>query len=483
MSTPSAPAAVTVPRSSRNRLRWLFLLPLGYSIFVVAIFGFAWRAVDAAPAPPKPPGTEAAAGKAGPVQQGADLAALKAQLDLDEQKLALEQDYLDKRATQLDKRADDLERLITEMTLGSSIYTFLLGLFAYFGLKTIKADAQADLTKIEDLLDDFKKNEFPNFKNEIEERTRRAVEQAQTEFDSFRAEVRNDIPEMYGMARSLGVILDRIRRQVDVSRNWTYREAYEAMTEEERQTVLVAEMTVGGFDYFGLPSSKRYRTAAGEIYLNLANFYAARSRTVGADGRYNQADMRRALIYIDRACSSDVKNPRVFSQRAAILLIDIPKPGDAPTKEQLESAAADLKECLKLKPTDARALYNQAWIARRQGKLPEAIEYLTKIIDQRQTLPPDDRGRRIVDAFTNRACYRALLLNPLPPDAARQPAIKSEADGILMDCQGACDEAKLYKLHEYCRKGFTREFAANGDLAAVRPLLGTQEVDAVITCA
>jgi len=112
----------------------------------------------------------------------------------------------------------------------------------------------------------------------LQDRATNEIGLARTEFDSFRAEVRNEIPELYGMARSLGVLLDRIRRQVDVARNWTLSESYEAMSDEERQAVLVAEMTIAGFDYFGLPGSKRFRAVAAEIYLELANFYAARSR-------------------------------------------------------------------------------------------------------------------------------------------------------------------------------------------------------------
>jgi tetratricopeptide (TPR) repeat protein len=241
-------------------------------------------------------------------------------------------------------------------------------------------------------------------------------------------------------------------------------------------------MTIAGFDYFGLPGSKRFRAVAAEIYLELANFYAARSRMTGADGAFNQADIKRALIYIDRACSTDPSNARTFSQRAALVLVNVPKRGDRPTKEQLEKAESDLDQSLALKPTDVRALYNLAWIARRRDKLVRAIEILTRIIDLQKTLDQDDRGRRVIDAFTNRACYRALSLNPLPPDAAQDTEIRAKTALILADCQAACEEGKLFNLKEYCRKGFKREFSQGGDLYAVRQLLEAQAVDEVIAC-
>ena len=476
MSTTSPPARFP-QRSVVKRPDLLILLPVFYAVFAVGIFLIAWNSVHAQqkPAAPNPGPAAASSANAGTGQ-------LDSKLDELMTKVQLQQDYLDKRAVQIDKRADDLERLIAEMTLGSSIYTILLGLFAYFSLKNIKDDAKSDLKKIEELLDDFKKNEFADFKSDLQKQASRELDRARAEFEAFRGEVRNDIPELYGMARALGVILDRIRRQVDISRNWTLRDSYEAMTDGERQTVLVAEMTIAGFDYFGLPASKQYRSVAAEIYLNLANFYAARSRSIGPDGKFNQADMKRALIYIARACTADSSNPHTLSQRAALRLVDVAKPGDSATKDQLEKAEADLSQSLAIKPTDIRALYNMAWIARRTDKLPRALELLTKIIDLKPTLEAEDRGRRIIDAYTNRACYRAISLNPLPPNAATDVRIRAAAALIISDCKAACEEGKSYNLKEYCRKGFTREFQPKGELGAIRPLLPAAEVDKVIAC-
>jgi tetratricopeptide (TPR) repeat protein len=403
-------------------------------------------------------------------------------LEVAEAKLALQQEYLDKRSTEIDKRAEDLEHLISEMTIGTTVYSFILGLFAYFSLKAVKSDAEADLAKINGLLKQFRENEFEDFTKDVQKDILREIAQARAEFEGFKAEVRNDVPAMYGIERSLGVILERIRRQVDMSMNWTLSASYEAMTEEERQAVLMAEMTVAGFEYFGLPSSNRFRSAASQIYLGLANFYAARSRIIDSSGQFSQVDMRRAFIYIDRACATDPHNPRAFSQRAALRLIDVPRKGDRVSTEHLDHAQSDLETSLALSPVDARALYNLAWITKRRGDLRKAIELLTKIIDNRQTIAPEDRGHRVIDAFTNRACYRATALLPLPADTANQPRYQTEAARILADCRGACEEAKSYNLVEYCRAGFVREFSTAGDLDPIRQLLSAADVANVIDC-
>jgi hypothetical protein len=192
--------------------------------------------------------------------------------------------------------------------------------------------------------------------------------------------------------------------------------------------------------------------------------------------------MRRAFIYIDRACATDSHNPRAFSQRAALRLIDVPRKGDRVSTEHLDSAQSDLETCLALSPVDARALYNLAWITKRRGDLPKAIELLTKIIDRRHAIAPEERGHRVIDAFTNRACYRATALLPLPADAVNQPRCEAEAARILADCRAACEEAKSHNLVEYCRSGFVREFSPNGDLDPIRHLLSAADVANVIDC-
>jgi tetratricopeptide (TPR) repeat protein len=467
------------PAPARRSKDLLDLLPILYVAFFLGFFGLAWHTSHAmqVPAPTHAQDVPISPSATNPHQAEVDeLVRLKTELDL-------QQDYLEKRSAQVDKRADDLEHLIVEMTVGSGIYTLLLGLFAYFSLKAIKSDAQTDLKTIRDLLSDFKKNEFADFREDLQASATREIELARTEFDSFRSEVRNDIPELYGMARSLGVILERIRRQVDLSRNWKSRATYDALLEEQRQTILIAEMTVAGFDYFGLPASSRFRSAAAEIYLNLAAFYASRSRKTSADKKFNQEDMKRAFLYIDRACFTDPNNPRSFYQRAAMLLMDVTKEGDRPSKEQMDNAAADLDQSLAIDPGFTRSLYNMAWILRRRNDLPRAIELLTKIVDARQSLKREDRGEGLINALVNRACYRALLLGTLSPDAEKQPDIQKVSALILADCEAACEEGKLYGVEDYCRESLSREFAPKGDLFEIGSRLLSSSVPRLVACA
>lgn len=399
-------------------------------------------------------------------------------IDQDRQKLELQQKYVESRAAEIDKRADDLGRLISQMTIVGTLYSFMVGVFAFFSLKAVRADADRELGKITSALDDFKKNEFAEFKIGLLEQSERLIgqsqkliERSQAEFDIFKAEVRADIPDIYGMERSLGVILERVRRNVDMSANWTLRATYEGMDTAQRQKVLLAEMTTASFDYFGLLASKRHSSAVGQIFLSLANFYAARSRVVDSQSRYNQDDMRRAMIYIDRACSVDPENGRNFSQRAAMLLVDVPRKDDKVSPDKLDLAETDLLKSLQLNAQDSRALYNLAWILRRQGKLEQAIDLLTKVIDGRNSIPAVDRGRRMVDALTNRACYRVLVVINVPGQGLRESGFEKIARFVLADCHRAWKEAKKHTQTDYCWEGFQREFGKNGELFSVLPYI------------
>jgi hypothetical protein len=82
--------------------------------------------------------------------------------------------------------------------------------------------------------------------------------------------------------------------QVDTSQMWTFVDAYNSMSEEKRQKLVLAEMTVAAFDYFRLDSSDMRKVAA-QIFADLSNFYSARARV--DPSKHNPSDMHRARIY------------------------------------------------------------------------------------------------------------------------------------------------------------------------------------------
>jgi hypothetical protein len=123
-----------------------------------------------------------------------------ADLTLQEQKLTLWQQALEVRAKDVDQRSNDLEKLVSEITIGSSVYTLLLGLFAAFGLKKARDQALRSL-------------------EEIKSSAANQTTALKTEFSDFQRQVEEQIPNLFGMQKSLGDLLNRIRREIHFQRS------------------------------------------------------------------------------------------------------------------------------------------------------------------------------------------------------------------------------------------------------------------------
>jgi tetratricopeptide (TPR) repeat protein len=367
-----------------------------------------------------------------------------ADLSLQEQKLTLWQKALEDRAKDIYQRSSDLEKLVSEITIGSSVYTLLLGLFAAFGLKEAKDQAVRSLDEIKGMAEaqttDLKK-----------------------EFSDFQQKVEEQIPNLYGMQKSLGDLLNRIRREIDLTETWTSAKPYINLSEEQRQKILLSELTVASFDYFRLVSAGSQKSIAAQIFANLANFYSGRARV--DEKRYDQGDLRRALIYIDRACEMDTENYRHLALRAALILTSGDREGAPVTREDLEKAAADLSRSLAIKPNFAAGLYNLAWVVDEQGDPGRATHLLTQFINERENLPPSDRGKRLIAAYINRACARAKLLTKDSADG--QGKLLAE---VLEDCRAACEEGKLYGETDYFVESLQRNSIVGTELYPLESL-------------
>ncbi|MFT4113694.1 tetratricopeptide repeat protein [Silvibacterium sp.] len=379
------------------------------------------------------------------VEERGDLPRLQADLDRQTKQLELEQKALDSRAQQIDKRADDLEHLITEMIVGNGLYTLLLGLLTAFGLNNARAEADRSLGSLE--------KQIAKFKADAELDLNKAREE--------RREFRADIPSLFGMQQALNALLFRIRRKVDMSEVWTHSDPYLKMSEDQKQELMLAEMTLAAFEYFSHEGSEAQCATVAEIMASFANFYSARARV--DSGKYDMADMRRALIYIQRANDMDKSNARIFAQRAAFTLSNISKAGEPVSRTQIKEAERYLERCLELNPRDVRGLYNLAWIADELGKYDEAARLLKKVVIQRDKLPAVERGRRMIKVFINRACANARLC-PTIADRNKRKGMREE---IYQDCRNVYDEAVKFRHIDTATASLARELGPGGTLMCV----------------
>jgi tetratricopeptide (TPR) repeat protein len=311
------------------------------------------------------------------------------------------------------------------MTLATTAYTLLLGLLAAFSLKEARDQADRAL-------------------REMNREARLQTAKLKKEFLEFQHQVEEQIPSLYGMQKSIGELLARISREIDSTKNWMEAEPYNKLQEETRQKILLGELTVASFDYFRIASVGSQKSQAAQIFARLANFYSARARQNPA--AYNQGDLERALIYIDRACELDPRNHGHFAQRAAVILTSGDQEGTPVTPADLTRARTDLERSLKIKPRYPAALYNLAWVVDEQGEPSHAAELLTEFINEREKLPPSFRGQRLIMAYINRACANVRVL-------AGNRSLKDKLlKEILEDCRAACREGSDYnQKNEFTR--------------------------------
>jgi tetratricopeptide (TPR) repeat protein len=378
---------------------------------------------------------------------------LKEQTQLDEEK-----QHVEELQTYVKERADELEKLITGLTIGAGIYTALLGLFAYFGLKEAKSDADRLIGNYKEQLDYLRTQEKADHESRLQQ------------FDELKQQIRADIPSLIEMQQALRDVLLRLRAQLDMSQIWTGTEgknSYGMMTEEQRQRVMLAEMAIASVDYFRLPSANS--KTVGEIYGHLTDFYSARAQVSGE--RAGKEDETRASIYANRACEAQKENPEHFVRRGVLILSRLAREGKRGPSDALSHAEADLRNALEMEPKWPAALYSLAWIADEKGDFNEAVQLLDRLIAQRNELPSQYRGRRLTNAFINRACARAKNISR----EWNRLDIESYIQKILEDCTAGEKESTVYGRKDSFVGDMKREWGAGGDLHPIVDLLGENQ--------
>jgi hypothetical protein len=369
------------------------MLFTGFAILACSALGFFQIGAPAVHAAPqrktnqRPPVT---AGADSTTPTSTDMQAL--------QKLAAEADlkYVDLKA-QLDynsKNAENLGRLLAFLTFFTSLFVIALGVNSYFGFKQLLQGAKDDLNLAHKAIGDM------------------------------RDEIYAAYPLLNNVDAALRGLLITLHSLLPVDVNWrdfTLKEA-------DRQRYLNAELKVAWLEVFRLDQFPQYRRSASEIYQGLALFYGnqavkvAPGSLVNADG----PEIRRALLYIDKACQTDDRNASAFSDYGALHSV----------RQDFESAKTKFGESLGVDEGEPGALFGLAFILAKgippdtPADLAGAIERMDTLIRKRQWAPGQQK-KYLAEAYLNRACYRA-----------RRAEIAPAAD------QNACYEAAMQDLEK-----------------------------------
>ena len=333
------------------------------------------------------------------------------------QKLAADVDlkFNDLKA-QLDynaKNAENLGKLLAFLTFATSLFVILLGANSYFGFRQILQSAKDDLNLAHTEVKDIPKK-----------------------MDAMQAEIYAAYPLLQNVNAAVRELVATLRVDVlPVDANWRLDLH---LSEANVQHALTAELRVAVLEIFQLGRFERYRRPASEIYQALALFYgyraARKADAAGAAGDpFEGPEIQRALLYIEKACQTDEKNAAAFRDFGALLA----------ARQDFTAAKRKYEESLRIDQQEPGALFGLAFIQAKATTPPDlmgAIERMNALI-QKSHWEPGQKKKYLAEAYTNRACYQALLGKT--STLADQNALHSRALGDLEEGRKAAAEHKV----------------------------------------
>jgi tetratricopeptide (TPR) repeat protein len=162
-------------------------------------------------------------------------------------------------------------------------------------------------------------------------------------------------------------------------------------------------MTFWALDLFDYAKAPGYSRTMLEIRRGFGRFYSSRYTSSNTqDG----AARERAVFYLTSALNVSIADLNAAANGDLGLLYAFEGDLETDTEKKTaiwELAIKHLRIANDQRPSDARVLVALAWIARRQGRLQEAIDLLTKVIEA--SPPANSERRHYTLARYNRACY------------------------------------------------------------------------------
>jgi hypothetical protein len=325
------------------------------------------------------------------------------------QKLATEADikYANLQA-QLEynaRNAENLGKLLAFLTFFTSVFALAIAANSYVGFREILRSANEELSV-----------------------ARKHAEDMPKKFDDVKAEIYASYPLLQNVDASLRELVTTLHYLLPADMNW--REDIQ-LSEADRQRGFTAELTVALFEVFQLGRLERYRRSASEIYQGLALFYgnqAVRGLSHGQAVYREAPEIQRALFYIDKACTIDDKNAAAFRDFGALHA----------AREDFNSAERKYKESLVIDSEEPGALFGLAYIQAKIALPPDltgAIQQMNALIDKKRW-EARLKKKYLAEAYTNRACYRALLASTLTTgpvqDAGYFEAMQDLQDGYTV---------------------------------------------------
>jgi len=399
----------------------------------------------------------------------------------------------DEIKTREDQQRSVLDRLVT--LVGG--YSLLIGLTAYFSLKSARDEAQSQnalsatqlgnhmklaeemlgnhlksaddrVTNLLKSIDDRLTNYLRYTSDELQLVRKGANDQLgqnKTDWAEFKTLIWSELPDMRTMQRGLRSLLFELEKIIAPETDWNDERAYEALNEEQKQEILISELTIAALPTLISRDATESIASLARLYRALARFYFGRYKV-----EKSRTDADRADAYISRALNIDAEHAGSYRLRGAVYLAEQrlnPSPSGQPDP-LLNRAEKNLRLALQKDKNDLGSYYNLALALERGGHRPEGIELIRGVLLRWSDFSEAQKRKYVASIVLNQACdlnaEARAAKDPAQHKILQDEALKTVVDGWSLLLAGR-DTNGLVSL----RKSIDRELKPAGDLGDLTP--------------
>ncbi len=353
------------------------------------------------------------------------------------------------------------ELLLDKLLLLVGLYSTILSFLALSTVLVSRQDAKEQLANI-----NAKASELAdNLKKELG----KIQTQAQSDINGLKEQVRLEFPIISSLqSRVQKLILDledRYPENEDSNRDFPRPDSWSF--EERQQRLQIDESQILAVSVVALDDPNMVK-----LYLALARSYFERSRERARAGSSSLGDAMRAYLYASRAIECKPESADAYRMRGATTLA---RYHDAPEESRksgenaglLQLAREDFKQCRKIDPINAGALYNLALLCSYEDNPDEAIRISEELLAARDEVPRGAKEKYFPDVYINLACFIA--------DKAKTVPHRAEQNSMYDRIVEVCTEGRRYlrtevessKALDKFKESLKRELKARRDFSGL----------------
>ena len=362
------------------------------------------------------------------------------------------------------KSREDQQRAVLDRLVALvGAYSLLVGLTAYFSLKSAREEAQSQIGLSGTQLTNHLVSTSDQLKL-LQAAAKEQLEQNRKDWDEFRTRIWAELPDMRAMQEGLRSLLFDLEQIIPAESNWNDERSYDSLTEPQRQEILISELTIAALPTLISRDASGNLQSLSRLYRALARFYFGRYKAEKAT-----QDSGRADAYLTRSLRIDPEHAGSYRLRGAIYLAQqrlIVSPGSNLSIQStalLLQAEQNLRMALEKDKNDLGAHYNLALCLARQQRLSDAVALVREALFRLNQFPIAQQRKYSDSLVINQACDLNSIAKATI-DSQQQSQLCDEAERTIVDGLNLLRKDRDTRPIHALELSVERELKIGGDL-------------------